>query len=72
MYFADGAFHIAEGSQDGYDCLNELRNYLNDLMESEQSGAVAASLYEPFYEAFMKGVNENVMYIPDGADAEDE
>ncbi len=72
VYFADGAFHAAESSRGGYDSLNELRYYLNEMMESEQSAAIAASLYEPFYTAFMKGVNENVMYIPDGNDAEDE
>ena len=72
VYFADGAFHAAEGSNGGYDCLNELRYYLKEMMESERSGATAASLYAPFYTAFMKGVNENVMYIPDGDDAEDE
>ena len=72
VYFADGAFHAAESSRGGYDSLNELRYYLNEMMEGEQSTAIAASLYEPFYTAFMKGVNENVMYIPDGADSEDE
>lgn len=72
VYFVDGAFHTSESSHGGYDCLNELRYYLKEMMDNEKSGAIAASLYGPFYEAFMKGVNENVMYIPDGGDAEDE
>lgn len=73
VYFADGAFRAREGSRGGYDSLNELRYYLQNMMDSAESGAAAASLYGPFYKAFMKGVPENVFTdIPDGDDPEDE
>ena len=42
-------------------------------MSDETSGEIAKTLYEPFYEAFKKGVNNNVYTdIPYGDEAEDE
>lgn len=73
VYFADGAFRTPDGCPNGYDCLNELRNYLEQLMENESSGEIAKTLYEPFYKAFMRGVNNNAYTdISDGFDSEDE
>ncbi len=73
VYFADGAFRTSPDYPDGYDCLNELRNYLEQMMKDERSGEIAKTLYEPFYEAFMRGVNNNVYTdISDGYDPEDE
>jgi len=73
VYFADGAFRTSLDYPDGYDCLNELRNYLEQMMENETSGEIAGTLYGPFYEAFKRGVNNNVYTdIPYGDDPEDE
>ena len=73
VFFADGAFRTAPDHPDGYDCLNELRDYLEQMMSDETSGEIAKTLYEPFYEAFKKGVNNNVYTdIPYGDDPEDE
>ncbi|MBR2087613.1 MAG: hypothetical protein IJ906_10830 [Oscillospiraceae bacterium] len=73
VYFADGAFRTSPNYPDGYDCLNELRRYLKQMMQDPNSGEIARTLYAPFYEAFERGVNENV-YIdyPDGDEAEDQ
>ena len=73
VYFADGAFRTASEHPDGYDCLNELRDYLKSMMENMDSGEIAKTLYAPFYEAFVKGVNQNVYTdLSDGDDPEDE
>lgn len=73
IYFADGAFRTAPDSPDGYDCLNELRSYLAKMMQDDECGEIAKTLYAPFYEAFERGVNENVYTdYSDGDEAEDE
>ena len=73
IYFADGAFRTSPDSPDGYDCLNELRSYLEKMMQDNDCGEIAKTLYAPFYEAFDKGVKENVYTdYSDGDDAEDE
>ncbi len=73
VYFADGAFRTNPEQPDGYDCLNALREYLEQMMQDESSGEIAKTLYQPFYEAFVRGVNENVYTdLPYGDDPEDE
>lgn len=59
IYFADGSFRASENSKKSYDCLKEIANYLQDLMNDEQHGAIASALYQPFYTAFLKGVKNN-------------
>lgn len=59
LYFADGAFRSDENNPDSYDCLNELISYINNMMQNPKDAAVARTLYQPFYEAFMKGVTFN-------------
>lgn len=56
VYFADGAFRARADRPDDFDCLNELRSYLDTLMQSPESEAVAKTLYEPFYEAYQGGI----------------
>lgn len=71
VYFADGAFRTNPEHPDGYDCLNALREYLEQMMQNEASGEIAKTLYQPFYEAFVRGVNENVYTdLPYGDDSE--
>lgn len=73
VYFADGAFRTSPNSPDGYDCLNALRSYLEEMMQNESSGEIAGTLYAPFWQAFEKGVNNNVYRdLSDGDDTEDE
>ena len=45
VFFADGAFRTAPDHPDGYDCLNELRDYLEQMMSDETSGEIAKTLY---------------------------
>ncbi len=70
VYFADGAFRTNPEQPNAYDCLNALRDYLEKMMQDEAYGEIAKTLYWPFYEAFVKGVNENVYDIPYGDDSE--
>lgn len=73
LYFADGAFRASENDPDSYDCLNELISYLNYMMQDPQNAAVARTLYQPFYEAFKRGVTYNEHTdIPDGVYPGDE
>ena len=58
VYFADGAFRRSEKNTAGYDLLNELTDYLKSMMNNEETGEIAKTLYEPFYEAFKKGVEK--------------
>lgn len=57
VYFADAAFR---GSSDknvaSFKTLEELGNYMADIIENSEQPAVARALYGPFYEAFKKGV----------------
>lgn len=73
LYFADGAFRASENDSDSYDCLNELISYLDRMLQDSQNAAVAKTLYQPFYEAFKKGVTYNEhSNIPDGVYPGDE
>lgn len=56
IYFVDGAFRTGEDNPDGYDCLNELIGYLDEMMNNPDNGEIAKTLYQPFYVAFKKGV----------------
>lgn len=54
VVFADAAFRAK--SKNGFDFLDELVNYLDEIMNSKGlEGEVAKSLYEPFYKALKKG-----------------
>jgi hypothetical protein len=55
VYFIDGAFKAKR--KNGYDFLNELILYLDELMSSNHYGNVVRNLYEPFYIALKEGVN---------------
>ncbi len=55
VYFMDGAFKTKR--KNGYDFLNELIFYLDELMSSIHYGNVVRNLYEPFYRALKEGVN---------------
>lgn len=55
VYFLDGAFKAKTRS--GYDFLNELILYLDELMSNIDYGNIARTLYEPFYIALKKGGN---------------
>ncbi len=54
VYFADAAFKAYK--KNGFDVLNELVDYLDEIMKSGcVAGEVAKTLYEPFYNALKKG-----------------
>ena len=59
VYFADGAFRRSEKNTAGYDLLNELIDYLDSMIDNKKTGKIAETLYQPFYEAFKKGVEKN-------------
>lgn len=59
VYFADGAFRRSEKNKGGYDLLNELIDHLDSMMNNNETGEIAKTLYQPFYEAFKKGVEKN-------------
>lgn len=59
IYFADGSFRASENNSNGYDCLKEIADYLRDLINDERHGAIASALYQPFYTAFMRGIENN-------------
>ena len=59
VYFADGAFRRSEKNTAGYDLLNELIDYLDSMIDNKETGKIAEALYQPFYEAFKKGVEKN-------------
>lgn len=54
VYFADGAFRRSEKNTAGYDLLNELIDYLDSMIDNKETGKIAETLYQPFYEAFKK------------------
>ena len=56
IYFMDGAFRKREDASDGFDCLNSLGMYLDDLMQDKDNSEIAKTLYLPFYEAYKKGI----------------
>lgn len=54
VIFSDAAFKSK--GKNGFDFLDELVNYLDEIMNSKGlEGEVAKSLYEPFYKALKKG-----------------
>lgn len=54
VYFADASFKV--GKKKGFDFLNELVKYLDEIMNSNSiEGELAKSLYGPFYDALKKG-----------------
>lgn len=56
VYFLDAAFKSK--NEYGFDLLNRLVDYLDNLMSSESiKGQIAKTLYEPFYIALKKGKN---------------
>lgn len=59
VYFADGAFRRSVKNTAGYDLLNELIDYLDSMIDNKETGKIAETLYQPFYEAFKKGVEKN-------------
>lgn len=59
VYFADGVFRRSEKNTAGYDLLNELIDYLDSMIDNKETGKIAETLYQPFYEAFKKGVEKN-------------
>ena len=72
VYFADGAFRRKSDDPEGYDFLNELLDYLNELMSKENSKEIAGTLYQPFYEALLKGIDKNeYTNIPYGYETEE-
>lgn len=52
VYFVDGGFRKKEGSEDGFDTLNEIYTYLNEMLSDPENGEVARTLYEPFFTAY--------------------
>ena len=56
VYFVDGAFRKKTGVEDGFDTLNELYKYLENMLSDVENGEVAKTLYEPFFEAYKGGI----------------
>ena len=56
VYFVDGAFRKKEGVEGDWDCLESLEQYLDQLMTKPETCQIAATLYQPFYKAFKKGL----------------
>lgn len=57
VYFMDGAFRKSSDAENGFDCLNALGTYLDNMMQDEKNKEVAQTLYGPFYEAYKKGIS---------------
>lgn len=55
VYFMDGAFRKPPEAEQGFDCLNALGLYLDNMMQDEKNSEIAKTLYKPFYEAYKKG-----------------
>lgn len=56
VYFVDGAFRRPEDKPEDFDCLEALGRYLDRLMQNTKSAEIAKTLYEPFYNAYKRGV----------------
>ena len=56
VYFADGAFRKKIDEEDGFDALNEMYDYLKDMLSDEEHGEIARTLYEPFFTAYEGGI----------------
>lgn len=52
VYFADGAFRKRDGAEKGFDTLNEIYEYLNEMLSDPENGEIARTLYEPFFTAY--------------------
>ena len=57
VYFMDGAFRKQPEAEQGFDCLNALGLYLDNMMQDEKNSEIAKTLYKPFYEAYKKGIS---------------
>ena len=57
IYFVDGAFRKPKYSVFGFDTIDSLTSYLENLILSKETEQIAKTLYEPFYVALKKGVN---------------
>ena len=56
VYFIDGAFRGRDGKSGDFDCLSELRKYLEILMTRKESAEIAHTLYAPFYTAYRRDI----------------
>lgn len=56
VYFADGAFRKRAGAENGFDALNEMYDYLKDMLSDAEYGEIAKTLYEPFFTAYKGGI----------------
>lgn len=56
VYFADGAFRKKIDAEDGFDALNEMYDYLKEMLSDEEHGEIARTLYEPFFTAYEGGI----------------
>lgn len=56
VYFADGAFRKKSDVEDGFDALNEMYDYLKDMLSDAEHGEIARTLYEPFFTAYEGGI----------------
>lgn len=56
VYFVDGAFRKKEKTEEGFDTLNELYLYLQNLFLDADSKEIARTLYEPFFTAYKGGI----------------
>lgn len=57
VYFMDGAFRRHPDKPEDFDCLSELRKYLETLMTQQESAEIAKTLYGPFYQAYRKDIS---------------
>lgn len=64
VYFADGAFRRNSKNPNGFDFLDELILYLEELEKDEETKPIFNALYKPFYVALKRGIkyerNENI------------
>ncbi len=59
VYFVDGAFRKREDRKEGFDLLNEIYDYLEDMINDPENGAIAKTLYGPFFESYKKGIKRS-------------
>ncbi len=57
IYFADAAFRRSSKNRSGFDCLNEMEAYLDNLMNDTATARIARSLYEPFWKALKRSLH---------------
>lgn len=56
VYFVDGAFRKRSDMEEGFDTLNELYLYLENMLTDSEHGEIAKTLYEPFFIAYEGGI----------------